>query len=203
MNGGNILVYSGGELTFGIEAYYSPPDDSLVGAFVKSDYCYAGARGSWKLGLPNNRGLWYYSLLANQADTSAGGGGVLNGTWTGTVSSGSGSDANIKHDITDIDSKYDILFDNLRPVCFKYNDGTSGRVHTGFIAQEVKAAIENAGLTTQDFAAYYTYRKQIGEQNFELTCALRYGEFVALNTREIQKLKARITELENKLNAKV
>jgi len=52
-----------------------------------------------------------------------------------------------------MDSKYSILFDYLNPVIYKYNNGTSNRFHTGFIAQEVVSAIEKANLTTQDFAA--------------------------------------------------
>ena len=96
---------------------------------------------------------------------------------------------------------YEKLFDDLRPVRFKYDDGTSDRYHTGFIAQEVKAATEAAGLSTQDFAAYYTFERQISETEYVTTAALRYGEFVSLNTWEIQKLKAKIKALEERISA--
>lgn len=105
------------------------------------------------------------------------------------------SDKNAKNSITDIGSQYEILFDTLRPVCYKYNDGTSDRYHTGFIAQEVDEAITKAGLTRQDFAALCI---SAGGTESELW-RLRYEEFIALNTHEIQKLKARIAELEAKL----
>lgn len=202
MSGGNIFCRAGSpeKLVYAIDGYYSPPD--ITGPSLLQTYCYAGGRGAWKLGLPDNTGLWYYSLCANRSDTNDGGGGELRGTWTGTVSEGSGSDRDIKHDIEDLDEKYTVLFDHLRPVSYKYNDGTSGRKHTGFIAQDVEEAIQTAGLSTQDFAAFYTYQKQVDERECKLTRALRYGEFVALNTREIQKLKARITELENIIKAK-
>ena len=79
---------------------------------------------------------------------------------------------------------------------YKYNDGTSGRLHSGFIAQEVEAALTAAGLTTKDFAAVC-----ISDQGKETeSWGLRYEEFVALNTREIQKLKNRIAELEKQLS---
>jgi hypothetical protein len=44
------------------------------------------------------------------------------------------SDINKKNSITALSSQYSILFDNLSPVAYKYNNGTSGRLHTGFIA---------------------------------------------------------------------
>jgi hypothetical protein len=92
------------------------------------------------------------------------------------------------------------VFDSLRPVTFKYNKGTSNRLHTGFIAQEVAQATKEAGLTTQEFAAYCEWPM---DSTTETSCGLRYSEFIALNTDQIQKLKkrvadqeARITELE-------
>ena len=93
-----------------------------------------------------------------------------------------------------MDEKYDLLFDNLKPCRYKYNHGTSDRFHTGFIAQEVVEAINVSGLTTQDFAAVINL-KQPTQNGSEWI--LRRDEFVALNTWQIQKAKARITELEN------
>jgi hypothetical protein len=53
----------------------------------------------------------------------------------GTVSK---SDANQKNSISSLPIQYSTLFDNLNPVLYKYNHGTSNRYHVGFIAQEVK-----------------------------------------------------------------
>ena len=105
------------------------------------------------------------------------------------------SDESLKHSIeplSDID-KYDALFDKLVPTRYKYNDGTSDRYHTGFIAQQVVEAVEECGLTTKDFAAA-CYR----EREDEAYWYLRRDEFVALNTMQIQKLKQRVSELEAK-----
>ena len=105
------------------------------------------------------------------------------------------SDKNKKNSIQTIDEKYSLLFDNLRPVTFKFNDGTSDRTHIGLIAQEVKEAAETVGLTTQEVAAYCEW-----EEGDTTTCGVRYSELVALNIYEIQKLKARVKELEDKLS---
>lgn len=123
------------------------------------------------------------------------------GTWTGSVS-GTSSDRNLKHDIEDMDTRYDVLFDSLRPRRFKYNDGTSNRYHTGFIAQEVYDAIITGNLTTQELAAYYRWEQNNPdvEDYGQEYLAIRYDEFVALNTLQIQKLKRRIAALEAIIN---
>lgn len=110
-------------------------------------------------------------------------------------SSVSSSDTNKKNTINDISNAYSTIFDDLRPVTFKYNDGTSDRLHTGFLAPEVKDAILKAGLTTKDFAAYCEWK-----EDDTTTCGLRYSEFIALCVDQIQKLKKRVAELEIKLN---
>lgn len=118
----------------------------------------------------------------------------LIGTWNTDSGAAVTSDRNLKHNIELLDNKYTILFDNLIATRFKYNNGTSNRYHTGFIAQDVKQAIEKAGLDTNEFASYVTFGS--GE---EQTCGLRYEEFIPLCVDQIQKLKARVAELENKL----
>lgn len=119
--------------------------------------------------------------------------GSLSGTWTSASSIAVSSDENLKNTIEDLTDKYTALFDELRPVRFKYNDGTSGRYHTGFVAQEVSEAVATAGLDSDEFAAYLTVKDD--EDN--LSCCLRYEEFIALCVNEIQKLKQRVKELEN------
>ena len=117
--------------------------------------------------------------------------GEIRGTWSSESSLATDSDQKLKHDIEVLSDSYSDLFDRLQPMRYKYNNGTSDRFHTGFIAPSVERAIEEAGLSTQDFAAFIRTKDK---------CMLRYEEFIALNTWQIQKLKARITELETKLN---
>lgn len=119
------------------------------------------------------------------------GGGKLYGTWYGTSGQAVTSDRNAKHDIEPLPDIYSILFDSLIPVRYKYNDGESDRYHTGFIAQDVETAIANSGLNTKDFAGYIVD----SDNNYYL----RYEEFIALTVKQVQTLKQKNTELENRI----
>lgn len=112
-----------------------------------------------------------------------------------------GSDARLKNTVEyDLAGQYGDFYRRLRPARFKYNNGTSDRFHTGFIAQEVEQAITDSGLDNKDLAALI--RDEDGMY------ALRYAELIALNTAMIQKLmeendalKAEVTALKEKMNA--
>ena len=125
------------------------------------------------------------------------------GDWkvTGNMTLASGeavtSDQNRKNTITDLSEKYSAFFAKLKPRLFKYNDGTSDRLHVGFIAQEVKEAMDAVGLDAKDFAALCIKQNPDGSEEW----SLRYSEFIAMNTMEIQKLKARMEELEKLLKS--
>jgi len=107
------------------------------------------------------------------------------------------SDERVKNSIENLTNEYECFFDALTPRRYKYNEGTSGRYHTGYIAQEVIQALEQAGLATTDFAAV-----MLENADTEAECwKLRRDEFIALNTWQIQKLKARIAELEKQITA--
>jgi hypothetical protein len=108
-------------------------------------------------------------------------------TQTASITS---SDIRLKNDVANISEKYETFFDGLSPVSFKYNDGSSDRKHLGFIAQDVETSLQKAGISTKDFAGIC-----IGKDENQIY-ALRYEEFIPLNTYEIQKLKARVLELE-------
>lgn len=123
--------------------------------------------------------------------------GHLYGTWVGTSGAAVASDRNLKNSIESLSDEYSALFDNLNPIRYKYNDGTSDRYHTGFIAQEVKEAIEAAGLTTAEVAAYIEMQEESGESSNPATkCYLRYSELIALCVKEIQGLKNKVKTLE-------
>ena len=59
----------------------------------------------------------------------------------------------------------------------------------GMIAQDVEQALAECGIPTSDFAGFI---------KIEDSYALRYGEFIALLIDQVQKLKARVRELEVK-----
>lgn len=116
------------------------------------------------------------------------------GTWTTSSSISVSSDARIKNSLEELPDKYSILFDALSPKRFKYNDGKSGRYHTGFIAQDVKASMDTAKVDASEFAGLCIAKTDDGEE-----WSLRYEEFIAINTREIQKLKAEIKSLKEQI----
>lgn len=117
---------------------------------------------------------------------------LLDGTWKSSNSIAVVSDRNAKNTIENIDSRYIDLIDRLTPRRYKYNNGRSGRFHTGFIAQEVKDAMEAAGLTEQELATLcYDNIGQEGE-----SWSLRYEELIAPMIAKIKALEARIAALE-------
>ena len=134
---------------------------------------------------------WNYTIGIG----SSSGSNQLYGTWYCNGSVINSSDRNAKNSIADIDEKYDTLFDGLRARLYRYNDGTSGRLHSGFVAQEVEEAMQAANVPTSDFAAFCVD----GTGTDKERCGLRYEEFVSLNTWQIQKLKAHLQEVENRL----
>lgn len=125
--------------------------------------------------------------------------GKLYGTWVNNSGSAITSDKDLKYDIEKLENKYSLFFDMLKPIKYKYNDGTSGRFHTGFIAQDVEEAITKSGLTTNDFAGYLSI-KEMNKDGEEISyLALRYSEFIALCVNEIQALKAKVNNLEKEV----
>ena len=141
---------------------------------------------------------------------------------TSTIAS---SDENAKKDIEEIDDKYNQLYDKLIPVTYKFKDGE--RIHLGFISQRVEEAMNEVGLTDMDFAGFCKDKIQkevitkeavfdadgnmledlekgmvdaLDEYgNAQYTYGLRYEEFIALNTDQIQKLKKKVNVLEDSL----
>ena len=98
------------------------------------------------------------------------------------------SDEHKKNSIADLTDKYSKLFDSLRPVEYKWNNtDIDDKVHLGFIAQHVKVSMDKTNLS--NLALY---------KEWSDTCGLNYNDFIAMCVYEIQKLKKRVAELENK-----
>lgn len=102
------------------------------------------------------------------------------------------SDANAKTDIEPLPDKYLDLFDRLEPRRYRMRSGSSGRYHVGYIAQEVKAAMDDCGITDGEFAGWVRDRDEDGQEIF----MLRYDEFDAIRDAKIRRLEARIRRLE-------
>lgn len=104
-----------------------------------------------------------------------------------------GSDIRLKNSVVKLSENYDTFFDELTPVSYILNNGTSKRRHVGFIAQDVEESLKKAGIDTKDFAGLCI------PSEGELYYMLRYEEFIALNTAQIQRLKSKVNDLEREV----
>lgn len=130
------------------------------------------------------------------------------------------SDRNEKNTIALLDEEKALAFlFALRPSTYKFNDGTSGRTHWGFIAQDVEAALKSLGMNSLDFAGL-CYDEEIeyekdehGEYLFDehgnsqahkvldehgnpkLSYSLRYDEFIPIAIFGAQTALRRVEEL--------
>ena len=122
------------------------------------------------------------------------------------------SDRNQKENIVGISKKYEELFSMLKPVTYEFKGSEHDRIHVGFIAQDVKEAMDEIGLSDLDFAAYcMDIKTEYDEEKDEDVVvldengkpvemyALRYAEFIALNTHMIQKQQTEIEELKKEI----
>ncbi|MBQ7292577.1 MAG: tail fiber domain-containing protein [Clostridia bacterium] len=173
----NLGAFGGGDTgisSFGVHAYLDPDGDNIFTISAEdTDYSYMGS-GYIEMRIGTTYAKCY---------------GYLGSTWKSSSSITVSSDRNIKNSIADMPTAYSAVFDKLRPVIFKYNKGTGGRFHTGFIAQEVADAVTSSGLTLEDFAAVCAPYAD------DDVWGIRYEEIISLNTWEIQKLKAEIAAL--------
>ena len=101
------------------------------------------------------------------------------------------SDKRLKEDIKGLNEKHVTFFKCLRPVQYKFKNGSSGRKHTGFIAQEVEDALHEAGMTDKDMAVVV----RDPDDNYYL----RYEEIISVQTKVIQDLMAKVESLEARI----
>lgn len=148
--------------------------------------------------------------------------GLSNKRWstvyakTGTINT---SDRTKKHDIKDLTEVYEKLFLKLQPKSFMFNDGD--RVHIGAISQDVEDAMQELGMSAEDFAGFckdirYDYREYnddgtpVEESRYVVTdddgnpvydYALRYQDFIFLTIHMVQKLFIKMEKIETEMNA--
>lgn len=106
------------------------------------------------------------------------------------------SDRKEKNSIEDLPDKYVAMFDLMRPVRYKLNSGTSGRYHAGYIADEVKAAMDAVGIDATEFGGWIMDEDEDGNPIY----MLRYDEYDAIRDAKIKQLEARVATLEGKNN---
>ena len=103
-----------------------------------------------------------------------------------------GSDRNIKNSIEVLPEKYVSMFERIEPKRYKLNSGTSGRFHTGFIAQEVEAAMQECGIDSQEFAGWARAQREDGSETY----FLRYSEFIPILWAKVREQEKRLKRLE-------
>lgn len=103
-----------------------------------------------------------------------------------------GSDRNIKNSIEALPEKYVRMFERIEPKRYKLNSGTSGRFHTGFIAQEVEAAMQECGIDSQEFAGWAAAKREDGSETY----FLRYSEFIPILWAKVREQEERLKRLE-------
>lgn len=103
-----------------------------------------------------------------------------------------GSDRNIKNSIEALPEKYVSMFDLVEPKRYKLNSGTSGRFHTGFIAQEVEDAMRACGIDSQEFAGWAAAKREDGSETY----FLRYSEFIPVLWAKVREQEKRLKRLE-------
>ncbi len=133
------------------------------------------------------------------------------------------SDRNKKDNIRELDDRYIELFRFLIPVSYTFKDGTSGRTHVGFIAQDIEDAIGKVGLTALDFVGFCKdvirepvtkvstdedgndiHKSELisildNDGNEQYSYSLRYDEFIAIITKVVQDHDKKMERIEEKL----
>ena len=103
------------------------------------------------------------------------------------------SDRNVKDNITDTDLGLDFI-NQLRPVNYTLKNGTSGRVHTGLIAQEVEEILGDSDKAM--LIKSNTIDETTGEEI--LSYSLRYNELIAPLIKAVQELSRKVEDLQQK-----
>lgn len=112
---------------------------------------------------------------------------------TSNVAISTSSDEREKNNINLLDKRYIQLLKEISPVSFKYNSQLDEKFHTGFIAQDVKAAMQKCGISNNQLAAFV----DINEDGSEY--ALRYEEFISPMLLYIKSLEEQIKLLKQKV----
>lgn len=211
ISGSGMRLDNSGHITTGLVKLmfaalnYSLPYASLYvnkyGANLYSDYTFRYAEffgsagyGSDKPRLGRSDSLWDTVYLASAPSVS--------------------SDREVKNTIAPLVDCTPLLL-GLKPVSFKYNDGSSGRTHYGLIAQDVEELLATLGVDFGGFIKSPVYKKtqetftdENGESHTRevetsevegYAYSLRYEEFIAPMIGVIQQQQEDINGLKNEL----
>ena len=103
------------------------------------------------------------------------------------------SDRTMKKDVEPLTAAYAAALDRVKPVRYRYKTEPEGApFHLGYVAQDVRAALEAEGLGDAAVVGEYT-----GEDG-QTRLALAYEELIALLHCKIDRLEAEVEQLKNK-----
>ncbi|MCR5540069.1 MAG: tail fiber domain-containing protein [Ruminococcus sp.] len=102
------------------------------------------------------------------------------------------SDRRKKKNITDLDHRYTALLDNLSAATYQYKESRPDQTMCGFIAQDVKAAMEKVGLSEKDFGGYHDHYGDGKDLHLD------YTQFIPILWEIVKKQQTEIDELRRK-----
>lgn len=140
-------------------------------------------------GIMNLLGSTSTGIAGAYVGTSASGGSAV--TWT--IQTTSPSDERLKKDVAPINLGLEFV-KQLNPVSYKLKSDPKNQTGYGFIAQEVsKLGVDGSSLV------YFEPEWEVeGKKGFH---TIHYPSYIAVLTKAIQELSAKVEELERKLNA--
>ncbi len=174
---GQLLVAMHRSTGLALYQYYNGEMASMSG-ISSSIITTKGSMHAQRISL-NTDGVMYAIPLYVNGDAE------IKGTTTLASSPVISSDRNLKDEIAELDAQKtsDFIY-SLKPCEFKYKDGTSNRLHHGFIAQEVK---ESMG---EDDWGIFVSDKETEHKG------IRYEELIADLVATVQTQNKRIEQLE-------
>jgi hypothetical protein len=102
------------------------------------------------------------------------------------------SDRRKKKNIVDLDDRYTALLDNLSATTFQYKESYPDQTMCGFIAQDVKAAMDKVGLSEKDFGGYHDHYGD-GKDLY-----LDYTQFIPILWEIVKKQQKELDEIRRK-----
>lgn len=112
------------------------------------------------------------------------------------------SDRRWKKDITSLSDSFVNAIYDLEPISFKYNDkykDSDNKTHYGFIAQDVKKALEDNGIDADNLSLYQEAKVKDRDHQLIDACLLSYQEFIPLIVATLQAQKKEIDQLKEEI----